>query len=273
MPPDRSQNGNGNGATRASLKAELEDRIRRIEGVGQRRDRAVVPLGVEAVDAHLPWGGLPTACVHEVAGSALTGAGAATGFCAVLLSRLAAEGADKAGQARPVLWLEQGDDLYMPGLVRYGLSAEQLFLVSRLRKGTDCLWAMEQALRCPALAAVIAEVDAVSLTAGRRLQLAAEEGGVSGLVLARPSATRAGSPAGAFVTRWQVAAQPSLSEDGLPGVGAPAWQVDLTHCRSGRPGSWSLLWREEPGCLEHIDEDHESEADGQAALPSLRIVG
>jgi protein ImuA len=176
-------------------------------------------------------------------------------------------------ESRPVLWLEQGDDLYVPGLVRYGLVADQLFLVSRLHKGADCLWAMEQALRCPALSAVVAEVDTVSLTAGRRLQLAAEEGGVSGLVLARPSKDRSGRRAennsGAFVTRWQVSARPSLPEDALPGIGAPVWQVELSYCRGGRPGQWQLLWQEDSRQLKQAG----AQEDGSSAASSVRLVG
>ncbi|MBF0372754.1 MAG: hypothetical protein HQL39_04970, partial [Alphaproteobacteria bacterium] len=52
---------------------------------------ATIPLMPE-IDAVLPWGGLPLGCLHEVAGED----GAAAGFCAVLLARLARRG--------PVVW-------------------------------------------------------------------------------------------------------------------------------------------------------------------------
>jgi len=68
-----------------ALIAELRERI---QGIGGRRRReAPLSLGIEVVDAALPWGGLPVACLHEVAAADSTAA--ATGFSAVLLARLA----------------------------------------------------------------------------------------------------------------------------------------------------------------------------------------
>src|SRR3546814_11713922 len=45
-----------------------------------------LPLAVPAIDAVLPKGGLPLACLHEVAETAAPGP--ATGFAAMLLARL-----------------------------------------------------------------------------------------------------------------------------------------------------------------------------------------
>ena len=49
------------------------------------------------------------------------------------------------------------------------------------------LWALEEALRSPGLTAVLAEVDRLTLTQSRRLQLAAEAKGVTAFLL-RPLA-------------------------------------------------------------------------------------
>ena len=51
--------------------------------------------------------------------------------------------------------------------------------LSKLKKKQDLLWAMEEGLRSGQPALVIGEIDAVSLVASRRLQLAAEAGGVT----------------------------------------------------------------------------------------------
>ena len=211
----------GNG----SVVAVLRDRIRRIEGVGQAAGHPVLPLGMAPVDRVLPEGGLPLAGVHEVRGD-----GAATGFCAALLARL------HAGDPRPVLWLERSNDLYMPGLARFGLKAGSVLTVSNISRDADILWAIEEALGCGALSAVVGEIRAADFTASRRLQLAAEAGGVTCLLLGE---SHHGGAATAL-SRWQVTSMPSLP-DGA-GVGWPCWRVALSRCRNGRPAAWTVAW-------------------------------
>ncbi|MEN3976960.1 hypothetical protein [Emcibacter sp. SYSU 3D8] len=207
------------------MTAMLRDRIRRIEGIGQAAGHPVLPLGMKPVDGALPEGGLPLAGVHEVRGD-----GAATGFCAALLARLH----DTDG--RPVLWLERGNDLYMPGLVRFGLQAGSVLTVSGISRDADMLWAIEEALHCGALSAVVGEIRAADFTASRRLQLAAETGGVTCLLLGE--AGRGG--AATALSRWQVTAMPSLPDGS--GVGWPCWRVELARCRNGRPATWTVVW-------------------------------
>jgi len=204
---------------------------------------AVAALGAPAIDAALPWHGLPCGAVHEVAGSALDGA--ATGFCSVLLARLAADG-------RSVLWVCPQDDLYGPGLVRFGLAAERLILV-RAHRPAEILWVIEEALRCRGLAAVLGEVDALSLAAARRLQLAARKSGVTALLLRHG----AKAPVTTAVTRWHVATAPGPKQEANL---APRWRVDLVRCRGllhgeeGYVSRWHVAW----------------EADRLAVAPDLR---
>lgn len=208
-----------------NLVAALRDRIRRIEGIGQAAGHPVMPLGMAPVDGVLPEGGLPLAGVHEVRGD-----GAATGFCAGLLARM------HAMDGRPVLWLERGDDLYMPGLARFGLKPGAVLTVSNIRRDADMLWAIEEALGCGALSAVVGEIRAADFTASRRLQLAAEAGGVTCLLLGEEK--RGG--AATALSRWQVTSMPSLP-DGA-GVGWPCWRLELSRCRNGRTAAWTVVW-------------------------------
>src|ERR1700719_4221740 len=55
--------------TSASLPVlnALRERIQRLEG-GAARPHAVLPFGIEAIDQHLPEGGLALGALHEVAG-------------------------------------------------------------------------------------------------------------------------------------------------------------------------------------------------------------
>lgn len=98
---------------------------------------------------------------------------------------------------------------------------------------------MEEALKCEGLSAVIAEVREINLTASRRLQLAVEKSGVTGLVL-RNDADRLSTTA--CVARWRITPIISQLEDGMPGVGFPRWHVELLKVRNGNPGKWDIEW-------------------------------
>jgi protein ImuA len=135
-----------------------------------------------------------------------------------------------------VAWIGSRDDLFAPGLSALGLAPERLIVV-RARARDARLWALEEALRSPGLAAALAEVDRLTLTQSRRLQLAAEAKGVTAFLLRPLAACDAPSAA---VTRWRITALPGIT----PGWGPPHWQVELFRCRGGRTGSWAMTWRE-----------------------------
>jgi len=207
--------------------ADLRRYLAEAEGFGQAA--AVLPFGAPAIDAALPWQGLPLAGLHEIenAGPAEEG-GAAETFLAGILARLA--------PARPVLWCLRRADLHAPGLALIGLEPRRLVLL-RASHERDILWAMEEGLRSRALAAVVGEIEALSTAASRRLQLAAESAGVTGFVLHRSAGSAAASAA---VTRWRVAALPSVPVAREPGIGRPRWRVELLRCRGGMPAAWDV---------------------------------
>ena len=227
------------------------DALRRaIQGIEEARSprRPRLPLGVPGIDRVLPGGGLRLGCIHEV-----TGDEAATGFCAALLARVRGAGVRDRGraQAGALLWLARGDDLYAPGLVRFGIGVGQLLVVSGLHRQDDMLWAMEEALRCRAVRGVVAEAGGIGLAAGRRLMLAAEGTGVLGLVLSRRVGERRRSGVGAgvraAVSRWRVTAAPGgVRPDGRKPAETDEtrWRVELLHCRGGRPAEWVVSWED-----------------------------
>lgn len=211
--------------------ARLDDLRRYLAGMeGLGKAAAVLPFDQPTLDSALPWGGLPLAALHEIEGAVAAGedGAAAAAFLAGILARLT--------QAKPVLWCLQHADLHPPGLALAGLAAQRLLLV-RTSDERDTLWAMEEGLRSHVLAAVVGEVEALSITASRRLQLAAETSGVTGFVLHRRGGMAAASAA---VTRWRVAALPATPVAGEPGIGRPRWQVELLRCRGGVPGRWEM---------------------------------
>ncbi len=224
---------------RSSALSTLRARIAALEGTGREVVAGVVPLAVPAIDAVLPWGGLPRGCLHEIApiSADRAEAGAACGFAVAVLGRLA------AAAERPVLWITRDDDPYAPGLAALGLPPQRLILV-RPYKPAQVLWALEEGLRCAALAGVLAETWGIEPTAARRLQLAARASGGTALLLNR------GAGAAPAMTRWRIAPAPSQAPAG-EGVGAWRWQVDLLRCRGraaaedGRVAAWTVEWCDE----------------------------
>jgi protein ImuA len=108
-----------------------------------------------------------------------------------------------------------------------------------LQKEKDLLWAVEEALKCEGLAAVVGEIPEMSFTASRRLQLATEQSRVTCFLLRnRP---RSINPI-ACVARWKITLLPTEPADNMPGVGFPRWNVELMKIRNGKPGTWQLEW-------------------------------
>ncbi len=213
---------------RPALLSALRARIARLERAGaaealSARGEDAIPLS-RSIDAGLPWGGLPRAALHEILAAE---PGAAAGFAALVLAR--------AGGT--VIWIAPEPDAWPPGLARFGLSPAQLVLV-RAARAQDALWAMEETLRCPAVGAALLMTGDLDLTAARRLQLAAEAGGVLGLLL-RPDEDNAAPTAA--LTRWRIGASPSDSAS-PHALGDSAWNLDLLRCRGGRPTTWRATW-------------------------------
>ena len=208
----------------------LRAQVRAIEGGGTELGREVARLG-GPLDRTLPWRGLPYRSLHEVAGEA------AGGFAAALAGRFAARGG-------VVVWCQteaterRTGALYGPGLRRFGLDWRRVVLV-RAQDEREVLWAMEEALRSPAVACAVAELAHVDLLTSRRLQLAAESGRGAGI------AVRAGAvdPApNAALTRWR--ADPAAC-GGRTGADRLGWRLMLWRCRGGVPGNLTVTWDEQ----------------------------
>jgi len=205
---------------------------------GGRPDCGRLGLGAPAVDAALG-GGLPLGRWHEIGGEGMEAetSAAPAAFTALLAAPLARRGW--------AVWVLRRDDLWAPGLEGLGFPPERLIQVCA-RDEAEALGVMEDALSTAGVAAVVGEVEAVDLTAGRRLQLACEKRGATGFVIRRrpfggpslPKGAPREAPGSAAATRWRVASAPSEPPAGEFGLGAPRFAVALERCRGGRPGAW-----------------------------------
>jgi protein ImuA len=224
------------GRADAGSLGALRQAIRKLEGFSTEGGEGLAAaLGIPSIDAALG-GGLACGALHEIAAAREIEIAAATGFALALAGR--------AGVVAPqILWLTEDMALaengvpYGPGLDAMGLAPERLITVAAAHE-RDMLWAMEEALRCHAIAAVIGETRSrrIDAVATRRLSLAAAGSGALAVLLrATP-----GEEHSAAATRWIVGAAPGAS--GLHGLGPPRVAVRLVRNRHGHLGSWTLEW-------------------------------
>jgi protein ImuA len=195
----------------------------------------VFSLGEDALDTRLG-GGLAIGALHEVVFDDAT---SASGFALMLALRSGAKG-------RPILWVvtdkaeRMNGGIYAPGLIDLGGNPDDIVMVH----APDELAALRVAadiIGCAGVAAAIidaGEAKKLDLTASRRLSLAAEKSGVTGIVL-RASGS---SFASAASTRWQVTAAPSKPLAG-DAPGQTALRLELLRHRGGiAPFEMILEW-------------------------------
>jgi protein ImuA len=193
---------------------ELRHQIAQFEGPKRVVDQQPVSTACAALDRLLPHGGLLRGTLVEwLAGG--EGGGAAT-----LAFQTAREACRNAGA---LVVIDRSREFYPPAAIRLGLAPAQIVVVQPTTQ-QDWIWAMDQALRCPAAAVTLAWVDRLDGHAFRRFQLAAEQAATLGL-LVRPAAARH-EPSWADV-RLLVEPLPSAGIDGR------RLRVHVLRCRSG----------------------------------------
>jgi protein ImuA len=217
--------------TKKDMISQLRKNILLWEGFKPPAANTADTFGLGAIAAAFPNGVFPTGTIHEMVCPTLEQTAATGGFMAGLLSSLMQQGG-------VCLWISTSRKLFPPSLMAFDVEPDRVIFVD-LKREKDVLWAMEEALKCEGLAAVIAELREISFAQSRRLQLAVESSRVTGFLLnnnkRNPGATTC-------IARWQITPLPSELEDDLPGVGFPRWQVELLRVRNGNPGKWKLEW-------------------------------
>jgi protein ImuA len=230
---------------KATIISKLQQDILHLEGF-RPVNNSMVDLGLGPLKEAFPNCSFPLGAVHEFLSMGPESMASASGFLAGLLSHLM-----KAGGVS--LWISSSRKLFPPALITFGIKPDQIIFID-LKKEKHVMWAMEEAMKCGALTAVIGEMRDISFTASRRLQLAVEQSLVTGFILRNTSAKLNST---ACVSRWKVASLPSQSVDGIPGVGLPSWRVELLRIRNGRPGVWDIKW--EKGIFQPIQAPANSE--------------
>jgi protein ImuA len=188
-----------------------------------------------------PQQSFPLGAIHELISYQPESAVATNAFVCGLVGLMSNPGAIS-------VWVSTRRTIFPAGLKAFGIDPERIIFID-LKRPKEALWTIEEALKCDMLTSVIAEISELSFTESRRLQLAVEQSKVSGFIHRyRPRSENTV----ACMTRWKITPLSSKTTDGLPGVGFPRWNIELTKVRNGKPGSWQVEWS--PQGLRYIND-------------------
>lgn len=241
-------------ALKTDSKVETLKRLRaQLESAGSHRNDSsdTLSTGCQSIDQWLPRGGLRTDAITEWVASGDSCGAASLALITAKIRLLQNE----SGPLVVVSNTVNGNraNFYPPAAKALGISMRRLIWV-RPKGQADLVWAVDQALRCPAVAAVWAEVGSgLDDRDARRFQLAAEMGQTPGLFV-RPAAVR-GRPSFAEV-RFHVASgsreQMSAVSETFPAQSDRLMQVTLDRCRGGRLGQQTLVSMDDQARLRSI---------------------
>ncbi len=246
--------------SKADIIAQLKKEILPLQGykpANQQQDA----MGLGPINEAFPNQQFPLAAIHEFCCTHQESLAATGGFIAGILSAI-----HKNGGA--AVWIGTNSHIFPPALNYFGLHPER-FIFVMMKRDKDIIWAMEEALKCSGLMAVIGEMSALSFTASRRFQLAVEETGVTGFIIRTDNRIL---QTNACMSRWKINPIPTITEDELPGLGFPRWQVELVKIRNGKPGSWQLEWAS--GRFQHISphniSSHSISSENELLIPERK---
>ncbi len=218
---------------RSNIIENLQKDILRLEGFKSAFNTAV-DGGLGPIKEAFPNASFPLGVLHEFLSDKLEDASATSGFVSALLAKL-------MGNNGAVLWISSCRKIFPPALRAFGIQPDRFIFID-LKNEREVIWAMDEALKCGALTAVVGEIREISFTESKRLQLAVEHSQVTGFIL-RNNFRKLSTTAS--VSRWRITSLPSESIGELPGIGYPKWRVELMRIRNGRPGSWDIQWIDE----------------------------
>lgn len=206
----------------------LKKQIHTLEGFKEPLLNEEKKLG--CINEAFPNGIFPIAALHEFFYYTPEEATVSSAFILGLLSSCNCKNGN-------IVWISSKQKIFPPTLKSCGIAPHQVLFL-QVKKEKDTTWAMQEALKCSSLSAVVGELPEISLITSRRFQLAIEEAGVGCFVLRNNPKNLLTTS----VSRWHIQPLQSVVEDGLPGLGHPRWRVNLLKVRNGQPTNWDIEW-------------------------------
>ncbi|CAN5812753.1 ImuA family protein [soil metagenome] len=216
-------------ATKAHIIAQLQKDIAPLQGYKKVQQHAGLDKQLGSITNAFPGNSFPLGVVHEFICDDIEVGAATNGFVAGMLAALMESGGI-------IIWIGSNKNVFPPALKSFGIAPDRIIFIN-LYKEKEMLWAIEEALKCEGLTAVIGELKELSFNESRRLQLAVEQSRVTGFIL-RNNPRSINTTA--CITRWKISSLPGRLSGNMPGVGFPRWNVELLKVRNGKPGSWQI---------------------------------
>ena len=185
-------------AAKKDIISKLQKNILQWQGIHTPQTSTIRFTGLEPSETTFPNAVFPTGAIHEFLTEEPEYAAASGGFLGGLLKILMQQGGI-------CLWISTSRSLFPPALKNFGVDPDRIIFID-LKQRKDILWAMEEALKCSSLAAVIGEIEEISFTESRRLQLVVEKSRVTGFIL-RKNTKKLSTKACA--ARWRIKSLPS----------------------------------------------------------------
>ncbi|MGY3052618.1 protein ImuA [Pedobacter sp. UYEF25] len=211
--------------------SRLRKEILHLEGFKPIESQSEDNFGLGDLESVFPNGVFPTGVIHEFLCAEKEQTAASGGFISGLLAKLMQHNGT-------CVWISSSRLLFPPALKVFGVSPDKIIFID-LKTEKDILWATEEALKCSGLKAVVTELKELNFAQSRRIQLAVEKSKVTGFML-RSDESKIKSTA--CVARWRVNSLPSITQNGMPGVGHPNWQVEILKVKNGQTGTWQIAW-------------------------------
>lgn len=209
----------------------LQNDILRLQGFRSVNSPAL-DVGLGPLLEAFPNKTFPLGAVHEFISVPNEDSASTSGFITGILSTL-------MGRSGATVWISASRKIFPPALKIFNVEPDQ-FIFLDLKREKEIHWALEEALKCNALSAVVGEVNELDFTISRRLQLAVEQSEVTGFVI-RKNSRKINTTA--CLSRWKISPMASVPiDEALPGIGFPQWKVELLRMRNGKPGTWNLQW-------------------------------
>jgi hypothetical protein len=190
---------------------------------GWHDTREAVPSGFAAVDALLPAGGLRRGSLVEWLAGGETAAGDVAGGAGAVSLALAVACRLAAAEPRTIVVVDRAGWFHPPAVMPWLGDSRQL-VVARPSHDDDEIWAIDQALRCSGVAAVVAWPRSVVRQQGDKIQArrSLPPAGRHGAARLRPTAQWTTA-----MRRWQLAARTSgavgLLVRPAAAAGEPSW--------------------------------------------------
>ena len=258
----------------SNLVGQLRNKIRSVETSNRIGGQARVSSGCAAVDRLLPDSGYQRGTLVQW----LTGGGQAADYLSLLTAKQA------AADGGAIVVFDPENQFYPPAVGAIGINLNNLIILKASKLDSrdsfrgnernreldsDLLWSIDQALRCPAVAAVWGPINRIGERWFRRFQLSAESSGCLGLFV-QPIA-QARQPSWSEV-QWLVGRAPeslNSQQDSEQIV-----RLQLTRCRGTQTGkAINLSINTITGNVQHARRDHEQQPEPQRGKPARRPFG